>query len=192
MNYEHLQRVLSDNDYLFYDEGDYNLNLIGIRSANRDANTFNDQYCIAFRSQSSPVVLSFPCTTDPGFFYRTNPLSDKGTGILKAGQYRSAFKIGFHQGKYLALVQRKPVTLIRDNNHDHALDLDGELDSGFFGVNHHYASSNQISHYVDKWSAACQVFADRKEHDILMALCEKSASLYGNSFTYTLINESDL
>lgn len=40
----------------------------------------------------------FPATTDPGTFYRENPLSVKGTAIMKPGQYRGAYMIGRHRG----------------------------------------------------------------------------------------------
>ena len=42
----------------------------------------------------------------------------KGTAILVPGQYRGAYKIGFHKGKYKALVQAKPVKLYIDNDKD--------------------------------------------------------------------------
>jgi hypothetical protein len=89
-------------------------------------------------------------------------------------------------------VQRKPVTLIRDNNRDGVIDFSGQEDYGYFGINHHYANQFRVSEKVDKWSAGCQVFADKQDHDILMALCSKAASIYGNAFTYTLLEVSDL
>ena len=35
--------------YAFVERGDYNLNIIGIRSGDTSANTFNDVMCLAFK-----------------------------------------------------------------------------------------------------------------------------------------------
>ena len=46
-----------------------------------------------------------------------NPWIDKiGCAVLKPGQYRGSHKLRLHGGKYLALGQKKPVTVYRDNN----------------------------------------------------------------------------
>ena len=45
---------------------------------------------------------------------------------------------------------------------------------------------------IDKWSAGCQVIAENNDFKLFMELVNKSATLYGNSFTYTLIESSDI
>jgi hypothetical protein len=45
---------------------------------------------------------------------------------------------------------------------------------------------------VDKWSAGCQVFANAANFAQFMAMCQKHKSLYGNHFTYTLIDNRAL
>ena len=42
------------------------------------------------------------------------------------------------------------------------------------------------------YSAGCQVFADPKDFAKFIELCKKQSTLYGNSFTYTLLDEKDL
>src|SRR5690606_33549955 len=103
-----------------------------------------------------PMMFSFPCTTDPGIFYRKNPASVNGTAILPAGQHSGLWQVGKHQGKYDALVQRAPVTVIRDRNADAALDFTDQLDTGMFGINCHRATEQGTSAQVDRWSAGCQ------------------------------------
>ena len=116
-----------------------------------------------------------------------------GTGILKEGQYPGMWAQGLHQGKYTALKQVKPCTLIRDNNKDSKLDFNsGREEKGIFGINGHRANAKRESIQVDKWSAACQVLANPFDFDWVMETCEESAEIWGNSFTYTLINEKDL
>ena len=45
---------------------------------------------------------------------------------------------------------------------------------------------------VLQYSAGCQVFNSPIEFNSFMRLCEEQRKLYGNSFTYTLINEEDM
>lgn len=184
--------ALKKHDYPFF-KGDYNLNIIGVRSNDTDANTFNDVIVVLYELDKKQVMHVFPATTDPGLFYRENPLNVDGTAIVVPGHYRGVWQIGPHQAKYNALVQRKPIKVYRDNDSDTALDMDeNSIDEGLFGINLHRAGVNNISLQVDKWSAGCQVLADPCDFDLLMALAKKSASMYGPSFSYTLLTEDQL
>lgn len=191
--YERLKAALERKNYVFFDHGNFNLNLIAVRTDKMDSDGFDCMYYAAFRSNGKPCSLSFRCTTLPGVFYRENPVEAKGVAILKPGQYRSAYQIGLHQKRYKALVQRRPVTVYRDDNLDSIADTANmQLDTGFFGINHHYAHPSIETLKVGKWSAGCQVLAYPQDHSILMSFCEKAAQLYGNSFTYTLLEQADL
>lgn len=192
VRYGQLQTAMIRKGYRFFDDGDYNLNLIGIRGADTAANTFDDALAVAWRFDGVPHCLVFPATTDPGLFWRTHPANVQGTAIVVPGQYPGLWQLGLHQGKYPALVQRGPVAVYRDNDRDQVLDLDAPIDAGLFGINCHRASAHRQSHQVDKWSAGCQVLANPKDFALLMALCERAAESWGPGFTYTLLEESDL
>ena len=172
-----------------FEKGEYNLNIIGIRTANSDANTFNDRICVVYKDEHGWITRTWPCTTDPGTYYREKPMNVKGTAILKEGQYRGVYKIGKHRGKYDALVQTGGrVTVWRDNNMDDVLDMEpGTEDSGYHGINVHKAG--EASTEVNRWSAGCQVFANDDDFDEFMDLCRTAKSLWGETFTYTLVEE---
>ena len=133
-------------------------------------------------------------TTEPGLSIMKAPSNAKGTAILAPGQYRGTYKIDKHNGKYDALCQRnKVVKVYRDNNRDEVYDYKPEtIDTGMFGINIHRSNEFWTRATVDNYSAGCQVFNDPKEFTSFMKLVKKSASIYGNCFTYTLINEDDL
>lgn len=171
--------------------GELNLTLVGIRSKDTDSNAFNDLLCVLYEQDGKLQLVKFPCSTDPGLYYREHPINVLGTAILKPGHYRQCWRLGAHQGKYKALVQRGPMTVYRDRNKDGKLDLDNEQ-TGLFGLNLHKATVNGYSLQVDKWSAGCQVLADSKDFDTLMDLVKQSAEQYGDSFSYTLLDEDDL
>ncbi|WP_020411005.1 hypothetical protein [Hahella ganghwensis] len=192
LSYRHLQVAVCYQGYRFFDQGDFNLNLVGVRARDRQANTFNDSLYVAFKTGSQTHVFQFPVTTDPGVYWREHPANVSGTAIVKPGQYPGLWALGKHQGKYDALVQRAPVTVYRDNDGNAQLDAQGYTEKGLFGINCHRATATGTSHQVDRWSAGCQVLADVRDFDVLMAFCRKAAGLYGNRFTYTLLDEEDL
>jgi hypothetical protein len=187
-----LRRSCDRKGYKFFESGDYNLNIIGIRTADRGANTFNDYLCVAFKQSGAWVVMTFACTTDPGVYWRLNPMNDLGTAVLVPGQYSAAYMLGLHKSKYNALVQAKALPVYRDNNRDASVDMDGVVDVGWHGINIHPRNDESKSDDIGKWSAGCQVSADYNEHMLLIHLCELAKDRWGNRFTYTLFEESDL
>ncbi|ABC27297.1 conserved hypothetical protein [Hahella chejuensis KCTC 2396] len=192
INYEQLRAAVRNQGHRFFETGDYNLNLVGVRAQDRHADTFNDLLCVAFQIQGQTHCFSFPATTDPGVYWREHLANPAGAAIVKPGQYPSVWALGKHQGKYEALVQRAPITVYRDANRDAYLQTGDKVETGLFGINCHRATDAGQSLRVDRWSAGCQVIADSADFDVLMALCRKAAGLYGNRFTYTLLDEGDL
>ena len=45
---------------------------------------------------------------------------------------------------------------------------------------------------VDKWSAGCQVIASNDDWNDFIFACYKAREIWGNKFTYTLINSDDI
>lgn len=173
----------------------FNLNLVGVRTRTRVPNRFDDWLTVFYNSHGRWIFDTFPATTDPGLYYLGEKMgSEEGTAILKEGQYRSAYEIGLHQGEYRALVQAKPVTVIRDADRDEELDAgSGKEETGHFGINIHRARpEGERSAKVANWSAGCQVVSAPHHFDYLIGLCEKAQPRFGDRFTYTLLHQRDL
>lgn len=191
---EQIFDVLNKKEYLLFDrDNPYNLNIIGIRSVSSKPNSFDDQLICLYKDHKQEWQLrSYRATTDPGLYWLKNPLNVEGTAILVEGQYLKSYQLGLHRGQYQALVQVRPVKVMRDSNRDGKLDFDSKkIEVGLFGINIHRAMIKTLSFSVDKWSAGCQVFADYFQFSEFISLCRYSAELYGNQFTYTLLNERD-
>lgn len=191
---DQVRAAMHKKGYEFFENGAYNLNLVGERKANGTVNKFDDTIHIIYRTDASaPLIIeSYQITTEPGLHWLLNPLNVKGAAILVPGQYKGTWQLGLHQGKYEALCQAKPVKVYRDGDKDAVHDCDpNTIQSGLFGINIHRSSPYGESINVDKWSAGCQVFKRVMDFNQLMKLCKKSRALYGNSFTYTLLNEED-
>lgn len=194
---DNIKSYFQAKEYKFFDTPDkkLNLNLIGIRRDNQGTNTFDDFLLVIYREEELMVSNRYQITTDPGKYWLQNPINPKGTAVLKPDQYRGTWQIGKHQGKYEALVQRKSVKVYRDNNKDDIIDYNSMstmVDEGYFGINIHRSNPYDQSYAVNKWSAGCQVFKNIKDYNKFVQLCKDSAKIYGNSFTYTLIEEKDL
>ena len=174
-----------------FESGEYNLNIIGIRSNDHKANSFDDRICVVFKDEQGWITRTWKCTTEPGKYWLENPTNVPGTAILVPGQYRSVWKIDKHQGKYDALCQRKgTVKTYRDSNKDDIVDLDIQsITEGYYGINIHKAGS--WSTQVDRWSAGCQGFAKGDDFEECMSICYAAKSKWGNGFSYTLIDEPE-
>lgn len=197
---EKLKRAMDLRSYKFFENGAYNVNIIGIRNsstAGKVTNRFDDTITISYKNEDGEWQYhEFDCTTDPGMFYMEDPIVDeKGTAILKPGQYLKSHKIRKHQGRYEALGQQNPVTVYRDNNRDDIYNLNTEnTDTGLFGINIHRATkyAGKKSTQVDKWSAGCQVIASNDDFTKFMKICRKARDTWSNNFTYTLLESRDI
>ena len=184
--------------YAFFESGDYNLNIVGVRNQFGLADTFDDKMNLFYKVGGEWVVDSYEITSEPGTNILRRPLRSvrhKGTAILVPNQYRSTYRIGTHGGKrkYKALCQRGgEVEVWRDNNRDRIADIDGPREAGFFGINIHRQWGPDDREYTDGVSAGCQVFRSSVDFYEFMETCQIAADEYGNSFTYTLIDEKFL
>ncbi len=168
----------------------YELNIVGLRSKSTMPNRFDDELHVFYKvSALNWQYHIFKATTDPGTFWLRQPMQAQGTAILAEGQYKDSYVLGLHRGKYLALVQHKPISIIRDYNRDAVLDFNnGTKTSGMYGINIHRANRVGKTKNVDKNSAGCQVFENASDFNFFIQLCQKHKSLYGNLFTYSLID----
>lgn len=169
------------------------LNIIGVRTDNPiNQNSFDDKIAFFYYDKEGKLhgkVAS--ATTDPSTHFLNEPISEKGTAILKSGEYINAYSIGLHRGLYPALIQQKPVTVWRDNDRDGFTNIGGTQETGMYGINIHKASIKNNTAIIDKDSAGCQVFEHIGDFNEMMRLANISKAKYGNNFTYILIDERD-
>lgn len=195
---QQIKDAITSKGYKWFENGNYNLNIVGVRNSDTHGavtNKFDDCITLAYNVDGEEKFHCFGATTDPGSHWEKNLLNKDGVAILKPGQYRSSHKIGLHQGKYEALRQQKPVKVYRDNNLDGKYDLnENTIQEGIFGINIHRATGieGKTSTQIDKWSAGCQVIAANADFKLFMEIANKAKDVWGNSFTYTLIESKDI
>ena len=195
---EQIESVVKSKDYKWFENGDYNLNIVGVRNSEtkgKVTNKFDDCITLSYKVDGEWQFHCFNATTDPGTHWVENPMMEIGVAILKPGQYRGSHKLRLHAGKYLALGQQKNVTVYRDADRDDTYDLDeNNTTTGLFGINIHRATSlkGKKSTYVGKWSAGCQVIAENDDWHAFLDVCQTARDTWSNNFTYTLVESKDI
>tara|TARA_R110000822_G_scaffold47109_3_gene125137 strand:- start:9173 stop:9775 length:603 start_codon:yes stop_codon:yes gene_type:complete len=189
-----LKSIMNRKGYSFFEKGEYNLNIIGVRSNIKIANSFDDHLLCVYKSNSEWNIKVYTITTDAGRYWLKNPMNPKGTALVVPNQYKGIYRLDKHLGQYTALCQRcGDIQVYRDNNRDMVLDFDpNNIDTGMFGINIHRSNPSSESNIVEKWSAGCQVFKKVKEFNEFINICELASEKWGNKFSYTLLNEKDL
>lgn len=190
-----IERAVKAKGYAWFTGLDFDVNIVGIRNSetyDHVTNKFDDLITVSYRLLDGEwEYFEFQCTTDPGKHWVENIMNESGVAILKEGQYRGSHKIRKHRGQYDALCQKAPLQVYRDKNLDECFDLIEEnIKEGIYGINIHKAGRD--SKRIDKWSAGCQVIAKESDWNVFMAIMYEARNIWGNSFTYTLINSNDI
>jgi len=196
---EKVKEVIVSKGYKWFNDNNnkgYDVNVIGIRNSETDGkvtNHFDDTLTLSYKDAAGEWKFhQWEATTDPGQYWIENPMNKDGCAILVPGQYRGSHKIRLHQGKYEALGQRRPVKVYRDNDRDLEYDTDeATITEGVYGINIHRSNPYTESYYVNKWSAGCQVFKKVDDFHDFMEICRKARDIWGNTFSYTLIESKD-
>ena len=117
-------------------------------------------------------------------------MNPNGVAILIPGFYPKCWVIGKHKGQYPALVQNGSgvFKVWRDNDKDGKFDFSGPVYTDVTGLNDHTTKDFQITN-VGGFSEGCQATQDDKEHEIKMAICQRSAELYSPVFSYALFQD---
>jgi hypothetical protein len=194
---EQVETAVKSKSYVWFNDNKnkgFDVNIVGIRNSatgDKVTNVFDDTITVSYKENGEWKFHQWSCTTDPGKKAMLKYHNSNGVARLVEGQYRGSYKIGLHQGKYEALRQTKNVKVYRDKNKDMKYD-ENIIQEGVFGINIHRSSSTGTSTFVENWSEGCQVFSNIKDFELFMSICNKSKGIHGNSFTYTLIESSDI
>jgi hypothetical protein len=192
---EQIEAAVKEKGYVWFEDVDnkgYDVNIVGVRNSapgQKVTNVFDDHITVSYKENGVEKFHIWPATTDPGKKGMLEGKAAGGVARLVEGQYRRSHTLGLHQGKYEALRQVKPVKVYRDGDRDLEYD-ENKIAEGVFGINIHKAGAD--STYVENWSEGCQVFKKSVDFESFMAICRKASKIHGSSFTYTLIESSDI
>lgn len=183
-----LKEVFAKKGYIWYTDRP---NIIGIRTTLQIPDVFND---ILFVEYEGETFVSTAFTTEPGVAMLKNPINAKGTALLKPGQYKDTWSLGYHKQRkeHEALIQVKPVTVYRDSDKDNKAEVTSVEDTGLFGINIHGTRPDRLVKVIGEFSAGCQVFHRWDSKEDFIDICKLYRNKTKNVFTYTLLLEEDL
>ena len=180
-------------DYLQLWEGkrgaDAHVKCIGIRGAfdlsgANQLGVYDDDIVLCIDND----VTEWKGSTDPGQYYIQHPENPQGCAQLKEGIHM--FKLGVHQGKFLAFVQA-------ESFHVNRLDRNGKIESvefWEFGI-HLHSGGPGIN--VDRFSAECQIISSESYfgqtwHRFFDPAAAAMHTAQQSLMPYMLIDEKDL
>ena len=196
---EKIEKAVNSKSYVWFNDDankGFDVNVVSIRNSgpgSRVTNVFDDFLTLSYKENGVWKYHEWVITTDPGRKAVLEFSNTRGVAILVPGQYRSAYIIRKHQGKYDALCQDRPVKVYRDKNKDMKFDMDSAtIQEGIFGINIHRSNPTTESQFVNDWSEGCSVFKRVKDFNEFMVILNKARAIHGNRFTYTLIESKDI
>ena len=159
------------------------LNIVGLRNKDKSkSDELHVFYKINARNWNYHV---YELISDTAKVWKGKP--SKTPVLLLEGQYKEAYRIGKRDGKTDALLQVKPVEVVHNYDRDALFNntTTGEQVSGIDIICSTYTNDTLT---ISKAEEGCQVILGKENFDELMKLCAMQSQLYGNSFTYTLID----
>lgn len=189
-----LRTICKEKGYAFFENGDYNLNIIAVRNDDLFDNRFTDTLYVAYKVKGVWQLLVIDWTTMPGtyggVYNPINVLGITGTAVLKEAQYRGAYQfINDSNNVYGApyFQQVRLVTVYRDGDKDENFDRDMPQQTGLFGIMLHAMGNGD---FINNWSTGCQ---GSKWSNFMefVKIVRVAVSIYGPIFTYTLLHKND-
>jgi hypothetical protein len=180
-----LSRVAELDGFKGFPEGYW---FIGVRSQEDSFNRFDDPLYV-FLGNLFVVVVPFTTNAGSKGLKEFHTYNKEGVAVLKSDTIIYDFwKRGLHRGKVMAYRQDKVFPYYRDNNYNEKNEEIGEVHNNIIYANFHpssYITGQDIDkEYINGWSLACQVTANRKDFDTIMALTTEQKHI-----TYALLQE---
>ena len=184
-----LKEIYKSKGYVFFENGEMNLNIIHIRTKEIFDNSYSDISLLVYKLNNQWVIKQYPSSTMAGWHYESgNDMNPKGVGVVVEGQYRASWRFinSYTQShKSPHLNQIKPIKVYRDRDKDHRLDRIN-IETAVDSYNTHRGGLNR----VDNWSAGCTVIKANVEKEFFGTIA-KASRIYGDVFTQTWLNIKD-
>ena len=181
-----------NKNYPYYKQGDFNVNLFGIRCVDSFDNKFSDILGISYSENGVLKILTIPGTTRPGTLLHDIP---GGVACIVPGYYPKIWEFrDDYTGwlKYPYFYQIGKFRIWRDEKKDEIIDHTNEQDIANVGLNCHRMSWDGIEGQtgVFNWSEGCQG-SEEPEFKKLLPIIRESVKKYGNIFSYALFELKD-
>lgn len=198
--YEELESACLRKGYTWFTKP-FSLNFIWERTSYNATNVFDDLLHVCYLDDTqNKCIITIPATTKPGLkgslLEPVTVEGIRGTAVIEAGQYREAWQFRdtdkeFSKCPYFRQVGK--INYYRDGNKDRIIDKINRQVAKLFGTHWHRMSNDNTygSKQVNNWSLGC-LGAPHPEWIKILPVVRKSVKLYGDKFTGTIIDSSDI
>jgi hypothetical protein len=196
MTYQEIKAIYKKKGYKFFEGGDFDLNIFGIRRDDVYDNYFSDRLGIAYKEKGVEKVIIIQATTCPGLHGGRAVMNPRpgGVAVIAPGQYPKVWKFVDDYSTWLSYPFFKQVgtfKIWRDGDKDKELDRVNLQDVAGAGLNGHRMSWNGVKGQpVNNWSEGCQG-AEEPEFKKLLEPIRAACILWSPIFTYTLFDATD-
>lgn len=195
--FDSIRGKVIEKGFMFFDNGDYNLNFIWERTNDEITNQFTDYLHVLYYLNQMPQIISIPATTKPGLKGSIDsPITYEGitgTAVIIPGQYKGAWRYteGYSEKhypfNYPYFEQVKGINYWRDGNKDLMIDQVQEQDGQIFYTHWHAMSNMGASGFpVNNWSMGC-MGAEEPQWRKIIEITREAVKKWGYVFTGTII-----
>lgn len=210
---EQVKDVMLAKGYKFFEQGDFNLNLIAIRMDDKFDNQFSDILIIPHKVHGEWVMPSFGFTTLAGTLGKGgafNPLTAAetgsgvdGTAVILEGQYLQGLIYQKNGNRYPFieyLKQNRKYKYLRDNDKDADVDRDSVKQEDIFFTHWHPMSpiiggvptkSKQVNYNGAAWSQGCMGSDADTWYNGILPIIRQAVKIWGNVFSPTILHAKD-
>lgn len=185
LSYQNLRTIMLANKHQFFDNGNFNLNLIFFRNT-QFSDKYDDVLYIAYKDNLVEKVFTCPVSTEAGsYYFKLNPfkLNSEGVAVKKEGQNLRSYEYrdNFLGQPYLHLI--KEIELYRDGNKNTHIDksIIRNVNAGT-----HIHVGGDIKGIVYNWSAGCTVIP-KQYYAEYIKIIQRAVQLHGKIFSETII-----
>lgn len=198
MTIDNIKKAMLNKGYKFFNKGDYNLNIIFVRTDNVITNYFTDKLYLIYNKDGKEVIREYPATTKPGIKGSIDsPVTVDGitgTACIVPNQYESAFKFidsytEFSEYPYFRLIGR--LDYYRDGNKDLVLNTDKVIKSKNYKTHFHRMSNKGVTGKpINNWSLGC-IGVEEPYMAAIIPIIREAVKRYGDIFTVTILENKD-
>ena len=195
--------------YVFFEQGDYNLNIHAIRTDDVFDNRFSDCLRILYKEAGIWQVFESKWTTlagTKGFGGEQSPLTGAQTGtgvsgvaVIVPNQYRRVYKFVDNYWQWLAypfFQQVGNMQYWRDNDKNGII-TKGRVYTGNYATNLHRMGNNrvekeQVNSEIEYWSQGCNGSPEPQFKGILPIVRKAIVACKSDLFSYALFDSAQL
>lgn len=189
--YEEVRQAVLKKNYLFFESGNYNINLIFERTNDLITNYFTDFLHLCYKDDNGqPKILSISATTKPG-------INNCETFMLKPNQYRGShyFTEGIANAQYPFSCphfrQRLPLQCFPVKNNIVNKEIIIQDSAMHTHIHCMTKQDNQrIGNPIFTWSEEC-MGAEAVNFNKILPVIREAVKVYGINFTITILETID-